>query len=330
MIFKQKTVLGFVLAVSICVVYADFGLTNPVKPISTGGDSQRAQDFQKIVEKHFTAGDRLLMPLGMYSVNFRGVSTKEVGGLVRNGVTFIQRYIGELTVERVNEDIVNATRAGMPMAFCMPTRHYYEDKQWWRKFIQDRDLINQKQIKIWYLHGEPKDKKGLSQLEDVAALLHETDDLQRPVISYHHSLDSTAKEMCRFLDALVSGIYPGLSKHRGLPRVRIAYRMDSIPKRYGTPAIAALESYNTPSGWPSPKEIKFDAYLALIHEAKGIMWYNYHQLRNKPELVNAVLAVARTLNGPEHLGEVFLKGKDNQDIQARILAGPTLQRSICL
>ena len=127
--------------------------------------------------------------------------------------------------------------------------------------------------------------------------------------------------MSSFLDCMAFGAYPGVSKEKGLSRARIAHYIKAVHD-YGTNVIAALEAYETPSGWTSPDELKFDACLSLVHGAKGIMWYNYYQARKRPELLNAIFEISRLLNGPELLGEVFLRGKDNHNIQATITGGP--------
>jgi hypothetical protein len=319
-------ILGLLLCVSFAQRYFSTEQTiakKQVAPVKVTERGERPKKFQQALEKQFKAGDRLLMPLGFYSVTDHIHKTNEMRILVENGITVVQKYTAkQATVEESKREIQDAAKAGVSMAFCLPTRYFQEDKEWWRKYILERDLINQNQIAFWYLHGEPK-PEDVRHLKTVADLLHEIDGLQRPVISYHHSIDSVAAEMSQFLDCLVFGAYPGASKSEGFPRVRIAHHIDSA-HTYGVPVIAALEAYNTPSGWPSPNDIKFDAYLSLIHGVKGIMWYGYHYTRDNPELLDAVLARTRILNGPEYLGEVFLKGEDNPNIQAQIVAGPTI------
>ncbi len=317
-------ILGLLFCVSFAQLYFSTEQTTAKKqvaPIRIAVEGERPQKFQQAIEKRFKAGDRLLMPLGFYSVYIH--NTDEMRLLVKNGLTVIQKYTArQSTIEESKREILDAAKAGVSMAFCLPTRYFQEDKEWWRKYILERDLINQSQIAFWYLHGEPE-PEDVRHLKTVADLLHEIDGLQRPVISYHNSTGPVAAEMSRFLDCLVFGAYPSASKSQGFPRVRIAYHIDSA-HRYGVPVIAALEAYNTPSGWPGPNDIKFDAYLSLIHGVKGIMWYCYAQIRNNRQLLNAVFGVSRLLNGPEYLGEVFLKGEDNPNIQAQIVAGPTI------
>jgi hypothetical protein len=292
-----------------------------IDPVQVNVNLKHSEDFMKMLEKQFTVGDRLLMPLGVYAVSNYIRNKEEMERLSANDITFIQRYTGkELTVDRSREDIRDAKKAGIAMAYSLPTRAFHEDKEWWRTFVTERDLINQDQIVFWYLHGEPK-LEDVHYLKTVADLLHEMDVHHRPVLSYHNDIDKVTKQMSSFLDALVFGAYPGVSKEKGLSRVRIAYYIQAAHS-YNTNVIAALEAYKTPSGWPRPEELKFDAYLSLIYGAKGIMWYCYYQLREKPELLDTVFEISRLLNGPEFLGEVFLRGKDNHSIQATLRSGP--------
>lgn len=322
MILKRKILLVFILVVLICVVFAEFSLTDEVKPISTGADSQRAQDFQKMVEKHFTAGDRLLMPLGVFAVTNYIRKTDEMKRLVRDGITFIQRYDGNLTIARACEDRDNAAKAGVPLALSFSLSHLKYDPRWWTNYLQA--LVDQKQIIIWYLPEEPG-SENLPELRRLTELLHKLDKSQRPVMTYLKSTSPLVlTEASKFMDCLVYGAYPGESGLLGIPRVRVAYRINLAYRCEAAAVIAALESFKTKSGWTKPEHIEFDAYLALIHGARGIMWYSYAQIRNNPKLLDAVLEVSRLLNGPEYLGEVFIQGQDNQNIQARIIAGPTV------
>lgn len=311
------------MAVLICVVFAEFGLTNRVEPTSVGVDSQRAQDFQKIVEKHFTAGDRLLMPLGFFAVTNHIRKTDEMKRLVENGITFIHRYTRELTIERSHEDIDNAIKAGIPLAVNLPPMYLPEDLQWWTTFLQARALVDQKQIIIWYLPEEPG-LKNLSKLRQLTELLHKLDRSQRPVMTYLKSTSPLVlTEASKFMDCLVYGAYPGHGWTGGA-RLRIARRMNRAYSCGAPAVIAAQEAFKTTSGWTKPEHVMFDTYLALIYGARGIMWYGYHYARDNPELLDAVLARTLILNGPEYLGEVFIRGEDNQNIQARVVEGPTV------
>jgi len=308
------------LAVLICVVFAEFSLTDRVEPIRVSIKNQASQNFQQMLEKHFAANDRLLMPLGFFAVAHRFRKTDEIKRFVRNGITFIHRYDSRLTIENALEDINNAAKAGVPLALNLPRAYLDNDRQWWIGYLQA--LVDHKQIVMWYLPEEPE-SKDLPRLRRLAGFVREVDKSQRPVLTYLKDTNRhILTESSRFLDCVVFGAYPGVAPQ--IPRIRVAYKID-LAYAYGAPAvIAALESYKPKSGWTKPEYVKYDAYLALIHGAKGIWWYCHSQVRNNPELLDAVLAVTRLLNGPEHLGEVFLRGEDNQDIEARIVAGPTV------
>jgi len=251
MIFRKKMLAVFILAVLICVVFTEFGLTNRVEPISAGADSQRAG----------------------------------------------------------------------PLAVSLSAPHLERDQTWWTNYL--KILVSHKQTIIWYLPEEPG-LKNLSKLRQLTELLHKLDRSRRPVMTYLKSTSPLVlTEASKFMDCLVYGAYPGHGWTGGA-RLRIARRMIRAYSCGAPAVIAALESFKTKSGWTKPEHVEFDAYLALIHGARGIMWYGYHYARDKPELLNAVLEVSRLLNGPEHLGEVFLKGEDNQNIQARVVEGPTI------
>lgn len=317
---RKYVLSGCILGVLLFVTLARLAPAEQVDPIRTGARGQASQDFQQMVEKCFGANGRLLMPLGFYAVAHRFRKTDEIKRLVKNGITFIHRYDGRLTVEKALEDIDNAVKAGVPVALNLPRAYLDYDRQWWTNYLEA--LVDQQQIVIWYLPEEPK-AEDLPHLRKLTELAHRVDKSRRPVMTYlkdtnRHILTESSK----FMDCVVLGAYPGV--YPQIPRVRVAYKID-LAYAYGAPAVmTAVEAYKTKSGWTKPEHVEFDTYLALIHGARGIWWYCHAQARHNPELLNGVLAVARVLNGPEYLGEVFLKGEDDQNIQARIVSGPTV------
>ena len=298
--------------------------TTPAKqvaPIRARGENQRAQEFQQMLEKYFAAGDRLLMPLGFFAVTNHIRKTSEMERLAKNGITLIHRYDNQLPVWRIYDDIRNAVKAGVPLAVNLPREKLKNDDRWWEDYL--RSFIDNKQIIIWYLPEEPG-ALGLPRLSELTKLLHKMDKLHRPVMTYLKSTDkSVLTNASKFMDCLVYGAFPNHG-WKGGGHLRIAKRMD-MAYSCGAPAvIAAQEAFKTKSGWTKPEHIMFDTYIALIHGARGLWWYGYHYARDNSRLLNAVLARTRILNGPEYLGEVFLRGEDNQDIQAWILAGPAV------
>jgi hypothetical protein len=302
------------------MAFAHLSSTEQVEPIRPVITSKRAQDFQQTIEKYFGANGRLLMPLGFYAVTSHIRKTYEMKHLIQNGITFIHKYDSYLTLAKALRDVDSAVKAGAPLALNLPNAYLYNDRQWWEAYLGA--LVNKKQIVMWYLPEEPA-SEDIPQLRRLAGFVREVDKSGRPILTYLKDTNRyILTESSKFLDCVVFGAYPGVSPQ--IPRIRVAYKID-IAYAYGAPAvITALESYKPKSGWTEPEHVKFDAYLALIHGARGLWWYCYAQIRDNPELLDAVLAVARLLNGPEYLGEVFLKGEDNQDIQARIVAGPTV------
>ncbi len=328
---KSKYLILFSLLAVFSTVFAEIEMPGNFKnapafqidPIGVDIKNPRSADFQQKIEKHFAAEERLLMPLGVFAVTNHIRKTDEMKRLVKNGMTFIHRYTKELTIKRSREDIDNAIKAGIPLAVNLPPMYLPEDLQWWTTFLQARALVDQKQIIIWYLPEEPG-SENLPKLRQLTALLHKLDKSGRPVMTYLKSTNrSVLTEASKFMDCLVYGAYPGHGRAEAA-RLRIAIKMN-LAYSCGAPAvIVAQEAFKTKSGWTKPEHVTFDTYLALIYGARGIMWYGYHFARDNPELLDAVLARTRILNGPEYLGEVFLKGEDNQNIQALVVEGPTV------
>ena len=273
-----------------------------VPPIHTSGTNRVLNTFQQDLEKYFVAGDHLLMPLGFLGVTNYIRNESEMKRLARNGITFIHRYDSKLKLKRAREDILNASKAGLPLALNLP--YAKRDTIWWTGFLQE--LAATKQIVMWYLPEEPG-LEGLPWLKELTELIDRNDPMNRPVLTYFKSdRKQVLAEAGKFMDCVVYGAYPGHGWTGGA-RLRIARRLIRANSS-GAPAVmAALEAFKTKTlGWPEPKHVMFDAYLALLYEAKGIWWYGYGYTRNNPELLEAILGRARVINGPEFLGEVFL------------------------
>ena len=320
---KRKTFLIFVVLslVVVCAGLIQNIQAGQIDPVRVNIKNPRSADCQQKIEKYFAAGDRLLMPLGFFAVTNHIRKTDEMRRLGKSGITFVQRYDGNLTIARACEDVANVAKAGVPLALSFSRSHLKYDQQWWTNYLQR--LLEQKQIVIWYLPEEPG-LENLLKLRQLSALLHKLDKSDRPVITYLKSTDSTVlTEASKFMDCLVYGVYPGHGR-ASAARLRIAMKMNLAYSCGAPTVIAAQEAFKTKSGWTKPEHVMFDTYLALIHGARGIMWYGYHFTRDNPELLDAVLARTRILNGPEYLGEVFLKGEDNQNIQAIVVEGPAI------
>ncbi len=112
----------------------------------------------------------------------------------------------------------------------------------------------------------------------------------------------------KIADAVVFGYYPNYYD-KGT-RVGIKRRMDKA-YRSGVPiVIAALSAFKGKRGWTNSEYVRFDAYLALVSGAKGIMWYCYDQAKRHPKLLEAVLKTADELNGSKSIGDVLLSGEE--------------------
>jgi len=322
---KRKILLFFVilLSISVCIGLVQNSYAEQVDPIRVNIKNPRSADFQQKIERYFAAGDRLLMPLGFYSVGLGHHKNNEMKRSVRRGITFIQRYAGskygsQTTLANAHKDISNAKKAGVELALTLPRQFLDRDSEWWMNYLQT--LESEKQIAIWYLPEEPE-VADLPRLKRLAEVVCEVDKSDRIVTTYLKDGNRhIMRESATFLDCIVYGSYPTQSPK--LPRLRVGNRLDFAYDQ-GAPAVmAALEAFKTKGGWTNPEHVEFDAYLALIHGAKGIWWYCYNRARQKPELLEAVLAVAEVLNGPEYVGEVFFRGKNSENIRCRIAAGP--------
>jgi hypothetical protein len=285
----------------------------------------------------FKTPEQQFMPLGFYAMTTDIRDVELLKTLRQRGIILFHMYDGTQSIESALTDLQSAQEAGVGILQNLPrmyldrskpiyhaTENTYfnaEEIEYWQQRITA--LASNDQILVWYLPEEAK-KNELDKLEQIGNIIRATDTKHRPLITYPYAYDTTyLKRVGGIIDALVYATYPSLY-NPSVPRIVIKHRIDWVYK-CGVPVdIAALEALKGTYNWTRPKDVRFDAYLALISGAKGIMWFAYHNAKPNTELLEAVLEVATELNGPENLGEVLLLGKEPNSLQCILLEGPTL------
>ena len=260
------------------------------------------------------------MPLGFYAMveNMRDV--EKLSHLREHGINLVHKYNSKQNINDALADLQAARKAGIgvlqnfPRAFLMSG-----SLSFWRNHISA--LAGNNQILVWYLPEETK-AENLDKLEWLGDIVRATDTRKRPLITYVWNWrPKYLKRVNSITDAVVFGAYP--SYHGVRPRIEIKRRIEHAYKSGVSVVIAALEALKGKKNWTRPKDVRFDAYLALISGAKGIMWYCYAQAKQRPQLLEAVLEVATELNGPERLGEVLLLGKKPRLLGCKTVKGHT-------
>jgi hypothetical protein len=269
--------------------------------------------------KFFKTPTQQFIPLGFYAMVHDIRDSEKLKALGGRGIILFHRYHSEQSVNNALKDLVSAREAGVAVLQNLP-RKYFKTRgmDFWQQHISA--LANNSQILVWYLPEETKEK-DLDQLKQLSDIIRDTDSRKRPLITY--VVDWQADYLRRvngITDAVVFGAYP--SYHGTRPRIHIKRRIEHAYESGVSVVIAALEALKGKYNWTRPKDVRFDAYLALISGAKGIMWYGYAYAKQRPELVEAVLDVATELNGPERLGEVILSGKKPRFLTCQAVKGP--------
>ena len=246
--------------------------------------------------------------------------TKKLEALRRRGIILFHKYHSEQSVDNALEDLRSAREAGAAVLQNLPSKYLYtRGRRYWQQHVSS--LADNEQVLVWYLPEETK-AEDLDKLEQIGNIIRATDDKKRSLITYVVSWrPKYLKRVNSITDAVVFGFYPNY--HGVKPRIEIKRRIEHAYKSGVSVVIAALEAFKGKAGWPRPKDVRFDAYLAFISGAKGIMWYCYSQARQRPQLLEAVLEVATELNGPERLGEVLLLGKEPRLLGCKTVRGHT-------
>jgi len=222
-------------------------------------------------------------------------------------------------VDKALADLRSAREAGAAVLQNLPSKYLYtRGSRYWQQHISS--LADNEQILVWYLPEETK-AEILDKLEWLGNIVRSTDGKKRPIITYVVNWRvKYLKRVNSIVDAVVFGAYP--CYYGTLPRIEVKRRIEHAYKSGVLVVIAALEAFKGKKDWPRPKDVRFDAYLALLNGAKGIMWYGYAYAKQRPQMLEAILEVATELNGPERLGEVLLLGKEPRSLSCRTVKGP--------
>ena len=268
--------------------------------------------------KFFKTPTQQFIPLGFYAMVHDIRDSEKLEALRRRGIILFHRYHSEQSVDNALADLRSAREAGAAVLQNLPSKYLYtRGSRYWQQHISS--LADNEQILVWYLPEETK-AEDLDKLEWLGNIIRATDDKKRPLITFVFNWrPKYLKRVNSITDAVVFGFYPNYQGTR--PRIEIKRRIEHAYKSGVSVVIAALEAFKGKKGWPRPKDVRFDAYLALTSGAKGIMWYCYAYAKQRPQLLEAVLEVATELNGPERLGEVLLLGKEPRLLGCKTVKG---------
>jgi hypothetical protein len=304
------------------------GVVPPSQPPIPAELTNRAQTRAQEFLKFFKTPMQQFIPLGFYGMTTGDLrNTDALSRLRKRGIILFHKAFSEQPLQNALEDLQSARKAGVAILQNLPRKFLFTRKRnFWQYHISG--LAPNDQILVWYLPEEIK-AQNLNKLEMISNIIRATDDKNRPIITYVVKWrEDYLKRVNSMVDALVFGFYPC---HNGVrPRIEIKRRIDHAHKCGVLTVIAVLEALKGKRRWVRPEEIRFDAYLALISGAKGIMWYSYNRARQRPQLLEAVLDVATELNGPHRLGEVLLLGKQPEWLTCKMVKGPNYWHDDCI
>lgn len=178
-------------------------------------------------------------------------------------------------------------------------------------------------------------KNEIAYLEVAADAIRQADPLKRPVWMYDpgHRDAAGLAHTVKHLDICGKGMYTNYSGQRE-NRVWVRWTVEQEIKaieqanRSAIP-IAVPEMFQQPPEelLPMiPRWVRHDVYLSLMSGAKGIVVFSGWR---RPKFsafdryYEAYAQCIRELNGPLHLGQVFLFGERRHDIRVRVVRGPS-------
>jgi hypothetical protein len=202
-------------------------------------------------------------------------------------------------------------------------------------------LATHPNIAMWAIAPEeisyyPAGNANFNQLVQWANNVHTYDPLGRPV--YHYLASNYAEVDLKAYTGSIDAIGPGAyADHASKPRPWIRWRIEqevnairNTGSRDGAFPIAMLQMFAS-EGYPGETTMQaadgyHDAYLSLVSGAKAVVVFTGARKNEIPGLYNRYGDFAKEINGPERLGDVFLKGIDLGEfskVKPSILAGPT-------
>lgn len=182
----------------------------------------------------------------------------------------------------------------------------------------------------------PPGNANFNQLVQWASNIHTYDPLHRPVCHYLPSnyAEVDLKAYTGSIDLIGPGAY---ADHSSKPRPWIRWRIEqevnairNTGSREGVFPIAVLQMFGS-EGYPGETTMQsadgyHDAYLSLVSGAKSVVIFTGGRKNEIPGLYDRYSQFAQEINGPDRLGDVFLKGIDLGEfskVKPAILAGPT-------
>jgi len=191
----------------------------------------------------------------------------------------------------------------------------------------------------WYLQPEELRfwrKDEIKYLKVAYETIRAADPLKRPVWMYnpnHYDIEGL-KKYTGLMDIMGKGMYANYSGNKS-SRVWCRWSSENQVKAIEATgaksfAICVPEMFEEPAAGSMDKIeswVRHDVYLSLICGSKGVVVFS---LATRPTLsadahsryYAAYKQVARELNGPVGLGQVFLFGKRCNDLHGKVISGP--------
>ena len=184
------------------------------------------------------------------------------------------------------------------------------------------------ELRYWQKNEYEYLKKGVKAI-------HDADPQKRPVYMYSpgHRNAKALSHTAKYLDILGKGCYTNYSSQKN-SRIWVRWTMEQeteaikMTGRKDVTPILVPEMFQE----PKPEEVKLipawvrhDAYLGLVSGAKGILIFSLWpraKFPSHPIYLDAYCKVASEINGKPGLGQVFLFGQAENDLNMNIVSGP--------
>jgi len=273
----------------------------------------------------------------IFPVSFYGLN---LGRDKPEGLTLIGPYGREQNIDAAKKFGLKCTYTiSLPMKFHSKEPLELSPEEIRQRIREQVEAVaGHSEIAWWYLAPEELRywrKNELTYLEVAADAIRQADPLKRPVWMYdpNHRDAAALARTVKHLDICGKGMYTnysGQGESRVWVRWTIVQEIEAIEQanRSAIP-IAVPEMFHQPPEelLPMiPKWVRHDVYLSLMTGAKGIMVFSGWRRPKFPAFDRYFESYAeciREINGPLNLGQVFLLGERRNDLQVRVLRGPT-------
>jgi len=252
-------------------------------------------------------------PLGLYSV-----PPSSFAEIAAAGFNIIHQYSSRQNIDDAIKYLSESKVYNLKVLQNMPSAYINESDTFWLNWINS--LKNYESLEWWYLPEE----ESATNIAPISYLIKANDEIEHLRTTYlPWNSETTMSRYINVLDILMIGSYP---EHYHEPRANVmSWLINGLNLTPKIPYIVSvIPSFNEGAGWPSPQDVRCDAYTSIISGAHGIFWFSYYYVRDNHQVWQEMKNIANEINGSGNLAPIIMSPHFDESITSTIISGPKL------